>query len=111
MSILGDIAFEYTFTSKPIYKLEIAADTILNFLLDKFMKAVLYYDTDEKLSVVDKKIISMISRDYLHIYHHYSEGKSEGDRLYLRLLLVTDYICGMTDSFAKNLYQEFNGLI
>ena len=111
MNILGDIAFKYTFTSKPIYKLEIAADTILNFLLDKFMKAILYYDTDEKLSVVDKKIISMISRDYLHIYHHYSEGKSEGDRLYLRLLLVTDYICGMTDSFAKNLYQEFNGLI
>ena len=111
MDILGDIAFKYTFTSKPIYKLEIAADTILNFLLDKFMKAVLYYDTDEKLSVVDNKIISMISRDYMHIYHYYSEGKSESDRLYLRLLLVTDYICGMTDSFAKNLYQEFNGLI
>ena len=111
MNILGDIAFKYTFTSKPIYKLEIAADTILNFLLDKFMKAVLYYDTDEKLSVVDNKIISMISRDYMHIYHYYSEGKSESDRLYLRLLLVTDYICGMTDSFAKNLYQEFNGLI
>ena len=111
MNILGDIAFKYTFTSKPIYKLEIAADTILNFLLDKFMKAVLYYDTDEKLSVVDKKIISMISRDYMHIYHYYSEGKSESDRLYLRRLLVTDYICGMTDSFAKNLYQEFNGLI
>ena len=111
MDILGDIAFKYTFTSKPIYKLEIAADTILNFLLDKFMKAILYYDTDEKLSVVDNKIISMISRDYMHIYHYYSEGKSESDRLYLRLLLVTDYICGMTDSFAKNLYQEFNGLI
>ena len=111
MNILGDIAFKYTFTSKPIYKLEIAADTILNFLLDKFMKAILYYDTDEKLSVVDNKIISMISRDYMHIYHYYSEGKSESDRLYLRLLLVTDYICGMTDSFAKNLYQEFNGLI
>ena len=111
MNILGDIAFKYTFTSKPIYKLEIAADTILNFLLDKFMKAILYYDTDEKLSVVDKKIISMISRDCMHIYHYYSEGKSESDRLYLRLLLVTDYICGMTDSFAKNLYQEFNGLI
>ena len=111
MNILGVIAFKYTFTSKPIYKLEIAADTILNFLLDKFMKAILYYDTDEKLSVVDNKIISMISRDYMHIYHYYSEGKSESDRLYLRLLLVTDYICGMTDSFAKNLYQEFNGLI
>jgi len=29
----------------------------------------------------------------------------------LRLLLVTDYICGMTDSYAKRLYQEMNGII
>ena len=31
--------------------------------------------------------------------------------LYLRLLLVTDYVCGMTDSYAKRLYQEMNGII
>ena len=24
---------------------------------------------------------------------------------------VTDYICGMTDSFAKRLYQELNGIM
>ena len=28
-----------------------------------------------------------------------------------RLLLVTDYICGMTDSYAKDLYQELNGIV
>ena len=27
------------------------------------------------------------------------------------LLLVTDYICGMTDSYAKSLYQELNGIV
>ena len=32
-------------------------------------------------------------------------------QLYLRLLLVTDYVCGMTDSYAKRLYQEMNGMI
>ena len=30
--------------------------------------------------------------------------------MYLRLLLVTDYVCGMTDSYAKDLYQELNGI-
>ena len=30
--------------------------------------------------------------------------------LYLRFLMVTDYISGMTDSFAKNLYRELNGI-
>ena len=37
--------------------------------------------------------------------------KSEVYRLYLRLLLVTDYICGMTDSYAKRLYQELNAIM
>ena len=32
------------------------------------------------------------------------------EKLYLRLLLVTDFISGMTDSYAKRLYQELNGI-
>ena len=31
----------------------------------------------------------------------YSKDKSPEEKLYLRLLLVTDSICGMTDSRAK----------
>ena len=27
-----------------------------------------------------------------------------------RLLLVTDTVCGMTDSYAKRLYQELKGI-
>ena len=38
------------------------------------------------------------------------KGKSDIERLYLRLLLVTDYICGMTDSYAKQLYQELKAM-
>ena len=29
------------------------------------------------------------------------QEKSEAEKFYLRLLLVTDYVCGMTDSYAK----------
>ncbi len=108
---LGEIAFKYAFTSRPIYKLEIAADTIFNFLLDRFMNSVIYYDTDTKLSTVGNKVVSLISEDYKRIYKIYSVDKSEQEKLYLRLMLVTDYICGMTDSFAKNLYQELTGTI
>ena len=35
----------------------------------------------------------------------------EKEKLYLRLMLVTDYICGMTDSYAKRLYQELNAIV
>ena len=110
MKALGDIAYQYAFISKPIFKLEIAAKSILDFLLDKFTGAVLYYDTGVKLSDVNNKLMTLISEDYKRIYNHFSEGCTEEEKLYLRLLLVTDYVCGMTDSYAKNLYQELIGI-
>ena len=110
MERLGDIEFRYSFTSMPIYKLEVAADTIFNFLLDRFVEAVINYDTDEKQSVVGKRVVALISDDYRRIYEIFSKDKSPEEKLYLRLLLATDYICGMTDSFAKDLYQELNGI-
>ena len=112
MKALGDIAYKYAFTSKQIFKLEIAADAMFKFLLGRFMNAAIYYDSayKDRLTNVDDKIMSIISKDYLRIYHKFADGEPEEERLYLRLLLVTDYICGMTDSFAKNLYQELNGI-
>ncbi len=106
---LGDIACRYAFNSKPILKLEIAAEKILNFLLDEFIGAAVYYDTDTKLTAVQEKLMALISENYLTAYKRYSKGKSDTERLYLRLLLVTDDICGMTDSYAKRLYQELSG--
>lgn len=111
MKILGDIAFDYAFNTEPILKLEIAAQTIFNFLLDKFVDAAISYDTQEPQSDVQKKLIALISDNYKGIYHIYAKGKEPIEKLYLRLLLVTDFICGMTDSYAKTLYQELNGII
>ena len=75
------------------------------------MEAVINYDTEEKVSSVQERMIALISKDYMRIYKKESEGKSEKEKLYLRLMLVTDYVCGMTDSFAKDLYQELNGIV
>ncbi len=110
MNALGDIAYKYVFSSRPIYKLEVAADTIFNSLLDKFVKAAIYYDTDVPMTPLDERLMDLIARDYRKIYEIYSKDRSENTKLYLRLLLVTDYICGMTDSYAKNLYQELGGI-
>ena len=59
---------------------------------------------------MEQKYVKLISENYKQIYHAYANGKSYSERIYLRLLLVTDYISGMTDSFAKDLYQELNGI-
>lgn len=111
MHLLGDMAYRRVFTTPSIYKMEVAESVILDFLMDKFVKAVLYYDTDVKLNDIDKRVVSFISENYKSAYHKQAEGKDENEKLYLRLLLVTDYICGMTDSYAKRLYQELNAII
>lgn len=111
MDLLGDMAYRYVFSSTAIYKMEVTEAVILDFLMDKLVHAVLYYDTDAKMNSIDSRVVSFISENYRNAYKHQAEGKSEAEKLYLRLLLVTDYICGMTDSYAKRLYQEMNGLI
>lgn len=109
--VLGGIAYRYAFTSRPILKLEVAAGTILNFLLDRLVPAAVHYDTADMTDMMEKKMISLISENYVQTYHIYAKGKTEQEKLYLRLLLVTDFLSGMTDSYAKNLYQELNGIV
>ena len=109
--LLGDMAHRRVFSTPAIHKMEMTEAVILNFLMTKFIKAVIYYDTDVQLGEIDKRLVSFISNNYKSAYHTQAEGKSEGEKLYLRLLLVTDYICGMTDSYAKRLYQEMNAII
>ena len=84
---------------------------ILDFLMDKLVQAVLYYDTEHELTALNERIVSVISDNYRKAYLTQAQGKSKAEKLYLRLLLVTDYVCGMTDSYAKRLYQELKGII
>lgn len=111
MKLLGNMAYQKVFATPIIYKMEVAEAVMLDFLMDKFVRAVLLYDTEYALGEIDKRIISLISENYKSAYHYQAEGKDEEEKLYLRLLLVTDYICGMTDSYAKRLYMELNAII
>lgn len=117
MHILKAFMGEYVFPDRSIITLELAAKSIMESLLDKFVHAILYYDyKDEhhnvnyKMSKADKKLVSLLSQNHKENYKKEAEGKSEEEKLYLRLLLVTDFISGMTDTYAKQIYQELNGI-
>ena len=112
MDLLGDLAYRKVFTSEAIFRMEVSEAVMIDYLMDRFVKAIIKYDDKtERLETIDKKIVSFISDNYKNAYHYHSRGKDEGEKLYLRLLLVTDYICGMTDSYAKRLYQEMKAII
>ncbi len=108
---LHNIAFRNAFESIPILRIEVGAGKMMDDILERLIPAFILYDTDEKIGMIEHKMTQLVSENYRQIYHFYSEGKSEAERLYLRLLLVTDYVSGMTDSFARDLYQEVNGIL
>lgn len=113
MEVLGDVALRYAFLSEPILKLEVAADAIFDFLLTRLVNALLYYDTlewNKRASAVDMKMVGLISSSFMQIYKIHSKDTDEKTRLYLRLLLATDYVSGMTDSYARRLYRELSGI-
>jgi dGTPase len=106
---LQNLAVNNIFNNIQIQKLEIAAEKILGSLLDIFIPAVVKYDADIKMSGFEKRVINLISKSHMSVYKESAAGCNEREKLYLRLLMITDFISGMTDSYAKNLYRELNG--
>ena len=48
MDLLGDLAFRKVFTSDAIYRMEVAEAAMIDFLMDKFVSAILKYDDKEQ---------------------------------------------------------------
>jgi dGTPase len=52
------------------------------------------------------KLQALLSDAYRKVFAHFAKERSDLPIDYHRLQLVTDYVCGMTDSFAKRLHSE-----
>ena len=52
------------------------------------------------------KIGALLSENYRRVFRHFVKSAPELPEPYHRFQLVTDYVCGMTDSFAKRLHSE-----
>lgn len=109
---LEKVCFTHVFTDKKIIASELAGKKVIYGLLDLFIPAVLCYDSgyDDPNEDESKRLRQLMSDNQLSSYKKHSKDKNDMERLYLRLLLVTDFICGMTDTYAKDLYQELNGI-
>lgn len=106
IDVIAQLSEQYIYTSPLKTRTELFGRRIILSLLDQFMPAALLYDTNEAASFIDHRTMDTVSGFYKCMYHSEAVGKSEQDKLYLRILLITDYISGMTDNYAKRLYQE-----
>ncbi|NUU58955.1 deoxyguanosinetriphosphate triphosphohydrolase [Paenibacillus agri] len=105
------LANNYIFMDKSIIMKELVGQQVITGLLNLFVEAVISKDR-LKPNTKAGKLYSLISPNYRFIAENYSSRKTaDGDpSLYDRLLLVTDFICGMTDSYAFELYQKLTGV-
>ena len=106
LGALKQIAYDYAFTSMSIFKTEIAANNALTFLLDILVPSVLTYDMGSEVGLMEEKYLSLIPDNYTQVYLHMTKEKESLSRCYNRILLATDTISGMTDSYAHDLYYD-----
>lgn len=109
---LKEFAYKKIYKDKSILKVEIMGNEILKFFLDHFVISILHYDSQiYKTNDIEMKYISLLSSNYLENYHDSTKCKSDNEKIYDKLLLAADYVAGMTDGYAKMIYQELKGMI
>ncbi len=112
---LKRIAEEYCFSNKEVIALELIGDNVINGLLDKFVIPLAKCKSEPEPKTYEGKIYSLFSNNFKYVFCH-DENEDNCQKqftetsLYERLLLVTDYISGMTDSYAVTLYKQLMGV-
>ncbi|MGL5087044.1 MAG: deoxyguanosinetriphosphate triphosphohydrolase [Clostridium sp.] len=105
---LRNISNEYVYSDDKIVSNEIVGYNMIHSLMNRFIPVAL--NEEVKLyKGYDGKVYSLISKNYRFICEHSTEQENCSKK-YCRLLLVTDFICGMTDSYAAYIYQELMGI-
>lgn len=110
---------EYIFPDKEVLSLELVGDSVLSDLLTMFVEQCIIEtdDIENDFKQRSGKLFRMISENFVFVHlinddiDNPAKGKDVKDLdLYSRLLLITDFISGMTDSYALDLHQKLKGV-
>jgi dGTPase len=89
-----------------ILEREIAGRHVIYDLMDRFWESVEKFDPGKDSgNDFPAKIRSLISPNYRRVFKHSLELNRHPPE-YCKMQLVTDYVCGMTDSFATRLHAK-----
>ncbi len=111
-----DVTGKYCFSCHEVLALELVGDKVIKTLLDVFVSALTESNVKEleNSALFQGKIYSLISSNFkyiaLHDYNRNCQMKLKDIGVYDKLHLVVDFISGMTDSYAVNLYKELTGI-
>jgi dGTPase len=93
--------------SRKVINVELAGWEVIHGLLNQYIPACLSTDFKKGSKTKEGRLYQTISSSYRHIFENHS--KHPNDK-YNRIQLVTDFISGMTDTYALELYQTLAGI-
>jgi dGTPase len=102
------IGRDKVYVSNETLKLEVFGNFVIKELLTLFWRGASEYGKGASPTGIGTKMYSLTSPNYRYVFEHsLKEAKSASrPELYVKLLLVTDQVCGMTDTYACDLYRE-----
>ena len=89
------VSYGKIYHSKDVVDIEIAGYKVISTLMDLMVEAVTHPDR-----IYSKLLLNRVSHQY----------EMNAPTLYGRLLAVLDYISGMTDVYAIDVYRKINGM-
>lgn len=89
------LAVHQIYNHPSVVKIELTGFNVLGTLLDEFIKAIFSPESD-----YSQKILSILP----------SQFSVEGHSFYKKTMSVVDFISGMTDLYAVDLYKDIKGL-
>ena len=102
------LSIKKVYQSRPVLDIESAGFTVLGDLLEMFIKAVndSYYckKHPENKFYRSEKLMQILPKQFVG-----ADGEID-DSLYMRLMRISQFVAGMTDSYAINLYHQLKGI-
>lgn len=95
MKAVKDISYKQVYAHRSVVEIEIAGYKIIGTILQEFAGAVM-----NPKSMYNKKLLSLLPEQY----------KTESGPVYASLQSVVDFVSGMTDVFALDLYRKITGI-
>ncbi len=105
---LKTIARTRAYATPPNLKLELMGRKVICDLMDLFWEGSqeLPLDGAPKPKKFPGKAGALLSENYRRVFQHWVQEQKHLPEMYHRLLLVTDYVSGMTDTFATELHRD-----
>jgi dGTPase len=97
---IQQLSVDKLYRSRPVLEIEAAGFEVLGGLLDAFLRAIF----DSKNNHRSKKLLDLLPNQFRAV------GHQAGASAYEQILLLTDYVGGMTDQHALSLYKTIKGI-